>query len=52
MRFRFGYVMMENLLRFRFGSVMLENLLSRGCQLAGVAACKDTQSQISRLESM
>jgi len=32
----------------KFGSVMLENLLSRGCQLAGVAACKDTQSQISR----
>lgn len=32
----------------RFGSVMYENLQSRGCLLAGVAACKDSASQINR----
>ncbi|XP_023325920.1 leucine carboxyl methyltransferase 1 [Eurytemora carolleeae] len=32
----------------RFGSVMLENLMSRGCQLSGVSACKDSSAQISR----
>ena len=25
---------------------MLENLMARGCQLAGVAACKDKDSQV------
>lgn len=32
----------------RFGQVMLDNLMSRGCLLAGVSACKDKVSQISR----
>ena len=32
----------------RFGSVMYENLQSRGCLLSGVAACKDSDSQIQR----
>lgn len=32
----------------RFGGVMLENLLARGCQLSGVAACRDKRSQVER----
>jgi len=32
----------------RFGQVMLDNLMSRGCMLAGVTACKDKITQVSR----
>lgn len=32
----------------RFGQVMLDNLLSRGCVLAGAAACQDKNTQIQR----
>jgi len=32
----------------RFGGVMLDNLMARGCQLSGVAACKDSDSQVER----
>jgi len=32
----------------RFGQVMLDNLMSRGCMLAGVAACKDKDTQVNR----
>jgi len=32
----------------RFGGVMLENLMARGCQLSGVAACRDKESQEGR----
>jgi len=32
----------------RFGQVMLDNLMSRGCMLAGVAACKDKDTQVHR----
>jgi len=35
----------------RFGGVMLENLMARGCQLAGVAACKDKGTQVERFIS-
>jgi len=35
----------------RFGQVMLDNLSSRGCLLAGVTACRDTQSQEERFTS-
>jgi len=32
----------------RFGGVMLDNLKARGCQLTGVVACKDKESQVGR----
>jgi len=32
----------------RFGSVMIDNLKTRGCDLAGVAACSDLQAQENR----
>jgi len=32
----------------KFGGVMLDNLMARGCQLSGVAACKDRSTQVER----